>query len=104
MQHPKARNLEHKAPEPGPRARCARSGDHGQPSKEKNPRIIMVAPLFAAKGQCCSSQQCFPRIDSDCAQDKGLRCPGRDGGRDHEPPEGAWLPARPGPAPCEGCF
>jgi hypothetical protein len=71
----------------------------------------------------------LPELNEHRAQDKGLRCPGRDGGRDHEPPEGektrkkastldglfcavfppevalgAWLPARPGPAPREGCL
>jgi hypothetical protein len=88
LKHPQARNLEPKTTKPGRGARCARLGDHGQPSKEKNPRIIMVAPLFVAKRLCFSSRRGFPGVDKHGAQDKGLRCPGRDGGRDHEPPEG----------------
>jgi hypothetical protein len=48
----------------------------------------MVAPLFVAEGLCFSSRRGFPGLDEHGAQDKGLRCPGRDGGRDHEPPEG----------------
>lgn len=55
--------------------------------REKSARI-MVAPLFAVERPCFSSRRGFPGVDYHSARDKGLRCPGRDGGRDHEPPEG----------------
>jgi hypothetical protein len=48
----------------------------------------MVAPLFTAKRLCYGLRQGFPGLEKDGGHDKGLRCPGRDGGRDHEPPEG----------------
>ncbi|SEQ60733.1 hypothetical protein SAMN05444359_112128 [Neolewinella agarilytica] len=64
------------------------AGDHGQPSKEKNRAKTWSPRCFERRGDALVSGQCLSGVDRHSARDKGLQCPARAGGRDHEPPEG----------------